>query len=401
MTTYIPTKTQKRIDLLDVFRGFAVFGIFVVNIEIMNCVFINQDAFSQQWTGVWDKTAVRVLQLFFYSKFFPIFSFLFGLGISMQALKRLEKGSFSLSFFTRRMGVLFLFGIAHITLLWSGDVIHLYALLGLGIFVVLKWSEKKLFVLSIIVLLFPFYEQLAGFFFSWINYNPEAFLTEYTSGEITQTLREGSYIEGIQFRLTEYMSNIPVLFVFLAPIATAMFLLGVYFGKRSLVYNLEGWAQKMQTPMLTLALITNIYRISFLFLFPSFEWYATSGWRFIVFKLMFVSDVFMGLFYLWIIARLWGYAFWRKLLLPLRYVGRMALTHYILHSFVGLMLFSAIGFSLYERLSPVQTLLTACGVFVVQLAVSRLWLHYFNYGPLEWIWRCLSYGTWLPLKRQL
>ena len=78
-----PVNQNHRIVLLDILRGFAIFGIFVVNIEIMNCTFMNGDAFAEQFTSVLDSLAVRVKQLFFYSKFFPIFSLLFGVGVSI------------------------------------------------------------------------------------------------------------------------------------------------------------------------------------------------------------------------------------------------------------------------------------------------------------------------------
>src|SRR5690606_2525541 len=115
-----PTKKNKRIDLLDIFRGFAVLGIFVVNIVIMNSTFLNQDEFAKQWTSNIDQISETILQLFFYTKFFPIFSLLFGLGISMQALKLQNNNKLSFSFFARRMLILFIFGLLHIIFLWSG-----------------------------------------------------------------------------------------------------------------------------------------------------------------------------------------------------------------------------------------------------------------------------------------
>ena len=108
-----PTQKKSRIELLDVYRGFAILGIFVVNIVIMNSTFLNQDEFALQWTAPIDKAAEDILKLFFYTKFFPIFSLLFGLGISMQALKLLEKQQLSFAFFARRMFILFLIGTSH------------------------------------------------------------------------------------------------------------------------------------------------------------------------------------------------------------------------------------------------------------------------------------------------
>ena len=86
----------------------------MVNIVIMNSTFLNQDEFAKQWTSNADLISEKTLQLFFYTKFFPIFSLLFGLGIAMQALKLVEKDKLSFSFFARRMSILFMIGVLHI-----------------------------------------------------------------------------------------------------------------------------------------------------------------------------------------------------------------------------------------------------------------------------------------------
>ena len=114
---------------------------------------------------------------------------------------------------------------------------------------------------------------------------------------------------------------------------------------------------------------------------------------------MVISDVIMGLFYLWIIGWLWYNTKLKSLFNPVQYVGKMALTNYLMHSFIGLILFSSIGFGLYETMSPTQTFLTAILVFMAQVILSRIWLRYFHFGPLEWVWRCLTYKKLFKLKK--
>ncbi|WP_100926651.1 hypothetical protein [Tenacibaculum sp. SZ-18] len=152
--------TSERIELLDVYRGFAILGVFVVNIVIMNSTFLNQDEFAKQWTSSLDIAIQKVLQLFFYTKFFPIIYLLFGLGISMQAVKLFEKEKLTKAFFFRRMFFLFAFGVLHILLLWSGDVLNMYALLGLFTVFLIKKSDKLILGLSVFFLLFPFYDYI-------------------------------------------------------------------------------------------------------------------------------------------------------------------------------------------------------------------------------------------------
>lgn len=395
-----PTKSKNRIDLLDIYRGFAILGIFVVNIVIMNSTFLNQDEFAKQWTSNIDQISTKILQLFFYTKFFPIFSLLFGLGISMQALKLFDKNQLSFSFFARRMFILFLIGVFHISFLWSGDVLNLYAIIGIFTTLLIRKSNKLILVLSTIFLLFPFYDQLFEYIFNLVNFRPESYLKDYTGASVNEIIRNGTYIQGIKLRLLEYLSNVPMLFGFLAPIAISMFLLGLYLGKNKVYESLDLFIQKIKKPILLITILTNIYRITFLFILVKLEIFSFEIYRETFIKLMVLCDVAMGLFYLWVIGWLYFNTKWKMILLPLKYAGRMALTNYIMQSFIGLILFSSIGFKLYETLSPSQTLTTAILVFVFQVILSKIWLTYFKFGPLEWVWRCLTYIKLIPIKKR-
>lgn len=395
-----PTFKTSRIDLLDVYRGFAILGIFVVNIVIMNSTFLNQDEFAKQWTSGIDQLSERILQLFFYTKFFPIFSLLFGLGISMQALKMKTSGTLSFSFFARRMAILFLIGVCHILFLWSGDVLNLYAILGLLVTVFLGRSNKLILFLSAFFLLFPFYDDLFFFLFDLLNFDPGSYLSGLNGAAVHSIITQGSYLEGMELRLKEYMANIPMLFGFLAPIALSMFLLGLYLGKNNIHRSLQPFIRKIGLPMLILAVLTNTYRVIFLFILPEYAVYSNEVLRPYFIKLMVVSDVMMGLFYLWLLGWLWYNTKFQFLLKPLRHVGRMALTSYIMQSATGFFLFSSVGLGLYETLSPFQTLITAIIVFCFQVIFSKFWLLHFRFGPLEWLWRCLTYKKVFPLRRQ-
>jgi len=394
-----PTKKEKRIDLLDVYRGFAILGIFVVNIVIMNSTFLNQDEFAKQWTSNIDQIAEKILQLFFYTKFFPIFSLLFGLGISMQALKLKKNNKITFSFFARRMFILFIIGVLHIVFIWSGDVLNLYAILGLLVTLLVSRSNKLILFLSGFFLLFPFYDQIFSSIFEMTNYNPESFLKNYDGAEVNKVISEGTYFEGVKLRVLEYMGNIPMLFGFLAPIALSMFLLGIYLGKNQIYKSLKTFIKKISLPIIIIGILTNIYRVAFLFLLPQYEIYHNENFRPYFIKLMVVSDVITGTFYLWIIGWLWYNTKLKYFLKPLKYAGRMALTNYIMQSFIGLIIFSSIGFALYETMSPSETLITAIAVFCFQVVFSKTWLTFFKFGPLEWIWRCFTYKKFLPIKK--
>ena len=386
----------KRIEILDIYRGFAIFGIFVVNIVIMNSTFLNQDAFLEQFTGAFDVLAERLLQLFFYTKFFPIFSLLFGLGIAMQALRLQSKNIPLWPFFARRMLFLLLFGMLHIVLLWSGDVLHLYALLGILVVFLLKFPNKWLLTLSVFILIFPFFDPILTEITGFLNFKLEVFLAGYTGASVNAIIQNGSYLKGIHLRLLEYLSNIPMLLGFLAPVALSMFLLGIYLGKKQIFDDLKSFLERIKVPILAVALLTNMYRIAFLFYLPEYQIYRDFRPFFI--KIMVISDVVMGLFYLWIIGMIWYFTSLKNLLEPLQYVGRMALSNYILQSVIGLFLFSSVGFGMYEGFNPSETFGIAVLVFFFQIVFSKIWLKYFRFGPLEWLWRCLTYRKYIPLK---
>ncbi len=364
----------------------------------MNSTFLNQDEFAKQWTSNIDQITEKVLQLFFYTKFFPIFSLLFGLGISMQALKMVDENKLSFTFFARRMLILFVFGVLHIVFLWSGDVLNVYAIIGLFTTLMIKKSNKSIIVLSAIFLFFPFYDQVLEYLFGLLNFQPEMYLNDYTGKTVNQIIRNGSYLQGVKLRLLEYLSNIPMLFGFLAPIAISMFLLGLYLGKNKIYKSLNIFIAQIKKPVLIITIITNLYRMLFLFVLVKHEIFKVESYREVLIKIMVLSDVAMGLFYLWAIGWVYYNTKWSKILLPLKYVGRMALTNYIMQSLIGLVLFSSVGFKLYETLSPSKTFLIAILVFIFQIIFSRIWLHYFRFGPLEWVWRCLTYKKLLPIR---
>jgi uncharacterized protein len=224
-------------------------------------------------------------------------------------------------------------------------------------------------------------------------------LSGYDGAKVNRVISEGSYFEGLKLRALEYMANLPMLLSFLAPLALSMFLLGLYLGKNRIYNSLESFIKKITYPMLILTIVTNIYRVLFLFVLPDYGVYSNEQLRPYFIKAMVLSDVFMGLFYLWIIGWLWYNTKLRFILKPLRHAGRMALTNYIMQSVIGLILFSSVGFSLYETMSPSQTLSIAIVVFAFQVLYSKLWLTYFRFGPLEWLWRSLTYKEWLSITK--
>ena len=169
-------KSTKRIAELDVLRGFALFGILMVNILGMNCGFTYFQDWTEEQTGTLSESSLFIIDNFFHSKFFPIFSLLFGIGIALQIERSKTTQQQQFSFFVKRFGSLFLFGILHILFIWSGDILHLYALIGFLIYLLYKGSAKLLLWSSIIIFLFPYYQEIADKAFAVFEFDNMSYL---------------------------------------------------------------------------------------------------------------------------------------------------------------------------------------------------------------------------------
>jgi uncharacterized protein len=112
------------------------------------------------------------------------------------------------------------------------------------------------------------------------------------------------------------------------------------------------------------------------------------------------ANTLMTIFYLSGVTMLMYKSRWQKLFYPLAPVGKMALTVYISQTFFGLLLFYHFGFGLFEKTSPGVNMLLTIPVFGLQVFFCRVWLRYFNYGPIEWLWRSLTFLKWYPLKKK-
>ena len=395
----LPTAKDRRINELDVFRGFAIFGIFMVNILVMNISFGYRFQWESEQVGALQQGTLFTLETLFYSKFFTIFSFLFGLGVALQIQRSVKKGTYSFSFFFRRFGALLLFGAAHILFLWSGDILHLYATLGFLLLLLFKLSPRALLVLSAVVFLFPFYSVLFEQLMSLVGFNYAEALSELSRSELVELKRHGSYLSGMQLRIKEYSFAMGLMYAGIAPMALSMMLLGGYIVKKGHLQNLYGFAQRIKVPFLISFGVLLVYRFVLLYVIVPYSGIEHGSYASMILLTFYqLSDIAIALFFLWCITGLLRTAFFNKVLSPLRHVGRMALTNYILQSVVGFLVMRT--FKGYETFSPFSCAMLVVVVFAGQVVLSKLWLKSFIYGPLEWCWRCISYRKILPLRKE-
>ncbi len=400
-----PVAAGKRHIFLDSLRGFALLGVCLANYPEFSLYTFQPDSVVDSMPTASADRIVKFLQyLFIDGKFYTLFSLLFGIGFSIIISHAAERGADGFKIFYRRMFILALIGCTHLMLLWSGDILLLYALLGMLLPLFRNLSDRKILTAAAIFLLLPIMIdsicEAAGIFLAqfpygkWWEYAARYGITEENFG--TWLRDASSYREVHEFlmqgaweRMYEFIDGNRYFKVF------GLFLIGFVVGRHKIYADLKGNSQLFKA----VALWGSVIGIPFSVL------YAYSGvsghpWGNALHTLLYTVSVYpLGFAYAALLAlfciRHSGLRLWKWFAWP----GRMALTNYISQSVIGIYLFYGIGFALGGSLGLWQTELMAACVFVFQIVFSKFWLSYFRFGPLEWIWRMLTYGKWLPLLK--
>lgn len=400
-----PVAASARAPALDVLRGFALFGILVVNLQLFAAPMVYMLAPSDFWPERIDQWALLLIALFGEGKFYALFALLFGVGFSLQLERARSLGADFAVPYIRRLVVLLLLGLTHATLLWFGDILALYAVLGFGLLWVAQWRRRTVWTVAGLVYLAPlaFFTALAMFIPAdlWQGNEEGAYLQALAvEGAAAQdAYRSGGFTELLQQRLRDYSYALLGLIV-MAPVVMALFLLGALLGRTSLFYRPE----RHRPLWLTLAVVALPAGLVFNAFFAVLiaDRGLLFGWRLAEVMLLqslgvpLLTGGYVGVLML-LVATEWG----RARLAPIAAAGRMALTNYLMQTAICTTLFYGWGFGWYGYVRPVLWIPLAAVIFVLQLAWSVLWLRYFQLGPLEWGWRTWTYLRWQPLRRSV
>uniref|UniRef100_A0AB33JG43 DUF418 domain-containing protein n=1 Tax=Prevotella sp. GTC17262 TaxID=3236797 RepID=A0AB33JG43_9BACT len=400
-----PTTEKQRFIILDALRGFALFTIILANFpEFGLWTFLSSETHQAMPTAAVD-SITRYMQYFLIDgKGYTIFSLLFGCGFSIILEHAFQRGASGISLFYRRMTILLLIALCHLLFVWSGDILCLYAVLGMILPLFHKLSNKGLLWSAGVLLFIPvaldFVQQLFGLSFAaplWDAWWATAVRVGINEGNFATWLRDAdNYSAMFQFlmqgaveRMWEFVDGNRVFKVL------GLFVLGYAIGRNRLYARLEDFRPQM----------VRICKWSSLIGIPTsllYAWHAVSGhpWGAAMHSMLyFISVVPMAFFYITAICLLYlhcpAYIAFRIFAKP----GRMALTNYISQSVIGVMIYYGIGFSLGLTQGLYQIELTAIAVFALQILFSWLWMEGMKYGPLEWVWRMMTYGRWLNPKK--
>jgi len=408
-----PVAAGERVEILDVLRGFAIFGILLVNMALffspMHLQVLNEPAL----TGPLDAFAYKLIVFFAQGKFYSLFSFLFGIGLAVQMERAEARGRKAGGFFARRMFWLLLIGLAHAFLFWFGDILVLYSLMGFALLLFRNARPKTLAVWTAILLAVPVLAGAGqtGLFLMARAAGPAAVEPWLDAiGEFEEGLRAGAaaayeaYSAGtwsdvFAARSGEWWLIFPFTFINFAWIVLALFVLGLAFGKRRFFHRLEDnlpAVRRWVGPLFAVGLALNLLLVLAAGRVES----LTPGVLNLAFQTLFViAPPVLSAAYVAAICLLWQRPGWRRGLGLLAPVGRMALSNYLMHSVVFTTVSYSYGLGLYGEISYLEGLGLTVAMFALQIPLSAWWLRRFRFGPLEWLWRTLSYLRLQPMRR--
>ena len=396
---------SKRHVILDALRGFALLGICMANFpEFSLYSFLPTEASSMMPTSGWDLITKYFLSIFIDGKFYTIFSLLFGIGFSIIISNVSKRGGNAFAIFYRRMFILLIIGFLHLMYIWSGDILMLYALMGMILPLFLKVSDRALLLTAGVLLFLPvildFILEANGISLSspivdwqW----QECAKVGITEENFAYWLRDAdSYgkvfdflIQGAIVRIQEFVDGHRWFKVL------GLFMIGLYIGRHRLYADLET-RKKLLRKVAAWGLCLGL-PLSCLY-----AWHSISRHPFGLgaHSLIYFLSVYLTAFgYIGALCLLYlrhrNASFWKILAYP----GRMALTNYIGQSLIGMLIYYGTGFGFGADTGLIYVELTVLCVFAFQICFSALWLRFFRFGPLEWIWRCLTYLRLFPLLK--
>ncbi|WP_086428444.1 DUF418 domain-containing protein [Staphylococcus cornubiensis] len=374
---------QQRIIELDALRGMSLFGILLMNILVLSFPFehVRLDLALQ---GI-DSLLLRMVMLFVIGSFYPIFSFLFGFSLMLIYRSTQQRGIAFKPVILRRLIFLMILGLIHGFLLFAGDILLTYAVMGFAAMWCTKVSVKKLKNAAII--LFALKVVLFGLPFLIIGLMSKAKLpfsggNQAALNDVLQAKTSSHYIDFFLYNAQDNLGNIAsILTIDWLDIFPYLLL-----GMAAMKGNLVAWVKQHPTRATqwgTLFIVIGV-------LVKCIGAYAMTNPSLMMFSFM-VGGPLLSVGIVLLFFHVMQYPVAQKLLKLFRYPGKMSLSVYLSQSIVCTFLFTGFGLGFYNKLPLYQTYLFALALFLIQVVVCYVYLRQFNQGPIEWVWRKITY----------
>jgi uncharacterized protein len=380
-----PINPRERIDAIDVLRGIALFGVLAINITSEFRVSIFEQFLPYKYPkSSLDHIVETILTLAVDMKAFALFSLLFGVGLAIQ-FERFSKSHRRVTLLARRLLVLLAIGLLHLCLIWNGDILTEYALVGLLVLPLLFGPRWLLGFASLLFLGLYLALQLwmpSGVF-------PGLAVITQDVAEADRIYATGGFVDVLAFRLREIPLIIP-LHIYVFPRTIGLFLVGAFTWRTGLLQR----ASTSRGLLFCLA-VGGICLGAALILANAGGFIAGRRISALANPL---GTILLAMGYGAAIIAIANLAVGRTLLGWAAPLGRMAFTNYLAQSVIFGWIFYGYGLGLFGHLGAASTLAIGVAVYAGQVLFSAWWLRRYRYGPVEWLWRTLMYGVAQPMS---
>ena len=396
---------KKRVQLLDILRGFALFGILLVN--------ANDYRFSPKPSdpnfnvlNVWFNNIVIAVGE---GSFYPLFSLLFGIGFAIWMDKSMKQNGGPLRFAWRSF-ILLILGCVFFIFIEDRNILIRYSILSIPLLFFFKAKPKTLIIASIfffLVFIFfsPIHNQLIKQQVNQTSNNlTTAAKTAFDAEQVAE--KNPTYFNFIRARMTQVPLEIKMCVTFdhpTLPIILSMFLLGAFCWKKKLLTDIERY-YRIWLKIFWAGLIIGVGGNSFVFfermMFHKKIWIPNDSKVEIMRYVESIADPLLTLFYISLFVLIIKKRHGRRSIIldMLAYTGRIPLTNYFIQYIIMSLLMMPYAFSLDGKLFTQQLCLITIAVFICQVIFSWFWSKWFIFGPMEWLWRSFTYLRLQPMK---
>ena len=401
-----PVADVERLEAIDLLRGVAVLGILLVNMQwfaMPNAAAVNPYALGEP--SFTDLTIWSAIELLAESKFITVFSMLFGAGVLLMTGRLENRGVSAGRVHYRRMAWLLVFGLIHAYVLWHGDILVLYAICGMLLYPFRRLSVRTLTTLGIAAMAVGMLSSLAGQL-AWPSWSDEvrAEWLAYWQPSVSALAEETAAFKGGWLAQEPWRAGFSaefhlqdMLFFDLWHVGGLM-LLGMALLKSDVLTGRKTLRQYARQAAIDLACGLSLVALG-LYQYRAVNWRLPDS-VFVIPLWNYWGSVLVALGYIGLLLTLWKAGMFRGIALRLASVGRTAFSGYILETLICTTIFYGHGLGLFGTVDRLQQLLLTVVIWIVLLILAPLWLRRFRYGPLEWLWRTLTYGHRVPMRRE-
>lgn len=408
MEARAPLAADARIDAMDVLRGFALLGIGLMNIEgIAGPLFQAIDGVDPALRGA-DRVADAVVYVLVQGKFYTLFSLLFGMGFALMLQRARATGDAFVGLYLRRLLALLVVGLAHALLVWSGDILVSYALVGMVLLLafrntprrrqpvwgVLLYLAPSLLVLGLAVLLRA--PGAAAAMQPGLDAQGAMMATAVDAQRLAYG--SGDFAAATARRVADTGLMLGAVLPYAGWTILGMFVLGGWFVSSGAILRPDASPllfRRLRVVALPLGLALMLGSYA---LVPTLDMARLDTTTAAAGLLAALAGLLMCLGHVGVVVGGLQSPAWRARWALLAPAGRMALTHYLLQSLAWTLLFYGYGGGLFDAMPRAWQVPFVVVFFALQVAASHWWLRRFRFGPAEWLWRSATYLRLQPMR---